>query len=307
LALSIKKTPVAMKLEEGRYYTFKTVKTITLPDSSENIVLLGPDAKKYLLPLSYYANYSLKEKQEITCKVDKINCSGKVFLEPTHPFYKENEYYSFFIDSVNHSDESQLGKSITFTVLDVFGDHVTGNVDTLDETYKEGSEVKIKIERISKGRIHFSKLSSREPVNDLTEGQIYDFTVKATVKGEEGDEFYIVSDKFNKEHQLPVRYYSHYGFKTGTIFRGRIIRYSSGSQKTIEPENPWYAPGDVVEVTVENIEYNEAENNFIAEVYDNKGFLYLVRMPEKPVNQSLRCSVLKIRKGRPVLIPLDEQ
>ena len=296
-----------MRLEEGRYYKFKTVKTITLPDTSESMVLHGPDGKKYLLALSPYSHYNLKAKTEVTCKVDKINCTGKVFLEPEHPVYKEGEYYSFIIDSLHHSGENHKNDITLFTVNDVFGNPVVGNAEILGKSIKTGEKVSIKVERISKGKIHFSKPSLREYADELTEGESYDFTVKTKIKGDEGDEFYVVTDKLNNEHHLPVRYYSHYGFKTGTGFRGRVIRYSAGSPKTIEPENPWYTPGDVVETTVENTEYDETGNCFVVELCDNKGFLYTVRMNKKPDMQVLKCTVLKIRKGRPVLIPLDEE
>jgi len=296
-----------MRLEEGRYYKFKTIRTITLPDTSESMVLHGPDGKKYLLALYPYLHYNLKDKTEIICKVDKINCTGKVFLEPEHPIYKEGEYYSFIIDSLQHSEESHQSGITLFTVYDGFGNPVVGNAEILGPSIKAGEKTEIKVERISKGRIHFSGPSVRESADELTEGESYDFTVKTIIKGDEGDEFYVVNDKLNKVHHLPVRYYSHYGFKTGTCFRGRIVRYSAGSPKTIEPENPWYAPGDVVETTVENIEYDETGNCFVAELCDNKGFLYTVRMNNKPDKQIFKCKVLKIRKGRPVLIPLDEE
>ena len=40
-----------MKLEEGNTYLFKVLKSIFLLGGNENLVLLGPDARKYLLPL----------------------------------------------------------------------------------------------------------------------------------------------------------------------------------------------------------------------------------------------------------------
>jgi hypothetical protein len=296
-----------MKLEEGQYYKFKPLKTITLPDASESMVLHGPDGKKYLLPLSPYPHFNLKDKTEIKCKVDKINCTGKVFLEPEHPVYREGEYYSFIIDSLQPGGKMNKDDSILFTVFDAYGNPVTGNIEILGTTVKPGQEVKMRIERISKGRIHFSKPAARESANELAEGESYEFKVKTIITGDEGDEYYVVTDIFNNIHQLPVRYYNHYGFMPGTSFRGRIIRYSPGSPKTIEPENPWYSSGDIVETTVENAEYDETLENYIVELCDNKGFLYIVRMNKKPERQILKCSVLKIRKGRPVLVPLDEE
>jgi hypothetical protein len=296
-----------MKLEEGRYYNFIVVKTVTLPDASESLVLQGPDNKRYLLPLSFYNKYDLSLRDEVKCKVDKINCSGKVFLEPIHPYYREGEYCHFAIDSIIKSDSTHNQNITGFVVKDAFGNSVTGHINLLESPPVIGSDVNIRVERISKGRIYFSKTESREAADDLNEGETYDFLVRAIVKGDEGDEFYVVADKFDKEHHLPARYYNHYGFKPGGSFRGKIIRYSAGSPKTIEPENPWFTPGEVVEVAVGSYEPDETGNNFIVEVYDDNGFIYNVRMNEKPEKQTLRCTVLKIRKGRPVLVPVDEE
>lgn len=143
-----------MKLLEEQYYRFKVLKTVTLPDTSENMILQGPDGRKYMLPLAYYKDYDLKSKAEITCRVDKINCRGKVFLEP---------------------------------------------------------------------------------------------------------------------------------------------------------ENPWYSPGDNIDATVNKIEFDENENIFIVEVSIINGLILPVKMNRRPTENVIRCSVLKIRKGMPVLIPSGEE
>ncbi len=296
-----------MKLEEGRHYTFHALKTIKLPDSSDNLILTGPDNKKYLLPLIYYKDYNLTDKKEIVCKVDKINCSGKVFLEPIHPSYIEGDTFSFIVESINHNGNINRPESYLFSVIDIFGNIISVPTGLLDLTTIIGSEVKLKVERISKGKIHFSQPEARERTDDLAEGGIYDFIVAAIEHGPDSEDFYVVKDINNKEHRLPVRYYNHYGFKEGDSFRGKILRYSPGGPKTIEPENPWYSPGDVVEVTVGNCTTDETGEQFFVDVFDNKGFEYMIKMSQKPVNQILKCTVLKIRKGRPVLIPSDER
>lgn len=295
-----------MKLEEGRSYKFIPARIITLPDSNDNLILNGPDGKKYLLPLSFYTDYNLNEKTEIICKIDKINCSGKVFLEPQHPFYREGEYYMFVIEMFIPSDDDHESTK-SFVVRDLFGNQITAPVRLLEYVPEKGSQVRLKVERISKGHLHFSKPGIKDDIEELTEGEYYDFLVKRTEFDSEGEEHYIVTDVYNKEHNLPVRYYSHYGFKTGETFRGKVIRYSAGKQKTIEPENPWYAPGDIVEVTVGNYSQDETGILWAVEVYDNKGFSYSVKCRKKPVNSLLKCEVLKIRKGRPVLVPLEDK
>lgn len=296
-----------MKLEEGRYYNFVPLRTITLPDSNENLILTGPDGKKYLLPLSFYNEYKLTERSEIVCKVDKINCSGKVFLEPQHPYYKEGEYYPFiFIELVIPEKSSQPGSN-TFLVRDSYGNTITAPQNLLKCIPQKGTELQLKVERISKGRLHFSPPARKDEVEELVEGELYEFFVKSTLTDSEGEEYFVVTDINKKEHRLPVKYYGHYGFKKGEKFRGRIVRYSSGSPKSIEPDNPWYKPGDTVEVTVGSYAPDETGINYIADVFDSKGFNYSVKCTEVPNKPVLKCTVLKIRKGRPVLIPLEDK
>jgi hypothetical protein len=154
---------MVMKIEEGRYYKFKAIKTILLPDTSESLILHGPDGKRYLLALSPYVHYNLKNKAEVVCKVDRINCTGKVFLEPEHPIYKEGEYYPFIIDSMHHNEENNRDDMVVFTVYDAFGNKVNGNAELLESSVSAGEVVKLKVARISKGRIHFSRHLTRNP------------------------------------------------------------------------------------------------------------------------------------------------
>jgi len=296
-----------MKLEEGRYYKFLPVKVIILPDANENLILTGPDSKKYLLPLSFYNEYDLPGKSEICCKVDKINCSGKVFLEPQHPYYKEGEYYPFVFENYCTDENRTLVGNNTFSVRDIYGKILTAPVKLLKSIPAKGSEIILKVERISKGRIYFSHPETRDEITDLTEGESYDFLVVSVEYDDEGEEFYIVRDHNNKDHHLPVKYYRHYGFKKDETFRGKIVRYSAGSMMSIEPENPWYSPGDIVEVTVGDVTSDEAGINYVAEVFDNMGFKYSVKCSVIPEKAVLRCTVLKIRKGRPVLVPLEDK
>ena len=98
-----------MRLEEGRSYSFTKVKSIVLPGGEVNLILEGPDGKKYLLPVERYGEYNLRTKPELICKVDKINCSGKVFLEPEHPYYRVGERYDFLVVRTDER-ESILGE-----------------------------------------------------------------------------------------------------------------------------------------------------------------------------------------------------
>ncbi|GAB4447739.1 MAG: hypothetical protein Fur0028_02690 [Bacteroidales bacterium] len=74
-------------LKEGKMYSFLVEKLLTLPDANY-FVLIDDWDRKYLLPQKYYSDYNIEIGKHIRCYVNKINCNGKIFLEPEHPIYK---------------------------------------------------------------------------------------------------------------------------------------------------------------------------------------------------------------------------
>jgi len=82
-------------LKQGDLQLFKVIRKITIPTNNEYFVLQDLKGSKHLLPFELYENYDIKINSNIKCKIDKINCIGRVFLEPQHIYYKENEYYKF--------------------------------------------------------------------------------------------------------------------------------------------------------------------------------------------------------------------
>lgn len=74
-------------LEEGKVYRFLAEKLLMLPDANY-FVLIDEWDRKYLLPEKYYSDYNIEIGKHIRCYVNKINCNGKIFLEPEHPIYK---------------------------------------------------------------------------------------------------------------------------------------------------------------------------------------------------------------------------
>lgn len=80
-------------MEHGKQGFF-TVKAIQ-PFTDRRLYLVLEDEKGYRFLQDYcpYANYGLKPGLKIICKIDKINCNGKVFLEPQHPWFEEGRNY----------------------------------------------------------------------------------------------------------------------------------------------------------------------------------------------------------------------
>jgi hypothetical protein len=86
-------------LIEGMEYSFRVEKLISLPDA-DYFILMDEWGNKYLLPEVYYKNYQIKPGKNILCSVNKINCNGKIFLEPRHPIYTIGMIDSFEIYAI---------------------------------------------------------------------------------------------------------------------------------------------------------------------------------------------------------------
>jgi hypothetical protein len=93
-----------MILEEGFEFNFTVEKIIDLPDESYYILLSEFD-KKYLLPTKYYDEYNLKIGKEIRCRIDRINCNGRVFLEPKSPIYSIGDKDIFTLLEVKQKEK----------------------------------------------------------------------------------------------------------------------------------------------------------------------------------------------------------
>lgn len=289
-----------MRLEEGKYYTFTNVKSIVLPGGELNMILAGPDGKKYLLPVERYAGYNLGTKAEIRCKIDKINCSGKVFLEPEHPYYREGESY-FFIISGGPGPDNGSGDDNHVEVSDSQGGVFRVPASLLKGNSSAGSRVRLRVERISKGKIFFAPPETRDDLEYLEEGRTYRFRVDRIISGTDYETYYVVIDINGREHLLNTRYYSHYGFNPGSEFTGRVIRFGHDRGKTIEPDNPWYVPGELIEVTVGSSVASETGEGFVTEVFDVNGFSHSLLLDTVPETEVIRCRIVKLKKGRPVL------
>lgn len=290
-----------MKLEEGKTYTFNALKTVELPGGEVNLMLAGPDGEKYLLPLTYYRGYNLVSPGFVQCKIDKINCSGKVFLEPLNPWYSEGESYGFDVRYKSEYSDSNGIRRRSITVSDRLGNLINVPAELLIGLPEEAEKISLKIERISKGKLYFTRRREADDLERLEEGKSYDFRILKTVSGPDDEPCYAAADIYGNVHLLQVRYYSHYGFKVGASFRGKVVRYSSGSRKSVEPENPWFKPGDKIQITVASCAPIETGEGFICDGFDDSGFNHTLTLSEVPAGNCLICRVIKIRKGKPVL------
>lgn len=134
-------------LSEGEYYIFKYLNCITMDDNNKYMVFEDEFGTKYFIEYEPYRNYSLKILSEIKCFVDKINCTGRVFLEPEHPLYVAGESYFFTIKSVFSNEDGLI-----LSVVDCFENliNLETNGNYLPNQDQEG-QILAKITQIKKG------------------------------------------------------------------------------------------------------------------------------------------------------------
>ncbi len=82
-------------LKQGDIQLFKVVRIITIPNNNKFFVLQDSNGNKHLLPFKLYENYNIEINSEIKCEIDKINCIGRIFLEPLHFYFIENKNFKF--------------------------------------------------------------------------------------------------------------------------------------------------------------------------------------------------------------------
>lgn len=105
---------ISKKLKQGKWYPFVFREMILLADNSEYMVMEDTAGMRHLLPSCYYKLYEFQKGQTIRCKVDKISCSGKIYLEPQHPFYHERKKYPFTIYGQGERINKKTGRKEYF-------------------------------------------------------------------------------------------------------------------------------------------------------------------------------------------------
>ncbi|MCK9332560.1 MAG: hypothetical protein M0Q19_05200 [Candidatus Cloacimonetes bacterium] len=137
-----------MKLNEGEVYPFQVLKKLTMPEEGDFLQLRhSSSGRRILLSAEHYDKYGIEPGTTIQCKVDRVNCTGKVFLEPLHPLYTEGNTYSFDIIEVDNNEE-QPGMMLV-KVKDLFDNTI--EVTCPEKVLTTSNKIALKVESIRKG------------------------------------------------------------------------------------------------------------------------------------------------------------
>lgn len=147
------------KFTEGEEHSFKVIKTLIIPGEAAYYLLESMQGNRLLMPMAFYNGYNIKPGDTIRCRIDKINCSGKIFLEPEHPYYKPGCIYSFVICNVESITDRKGRRYDQYTL--------SGNIDSRSSAIFQGNnrhkvndKIQARLERIRKGVLILSVLES---------------------------------------------------------------------------------------------------------------------------------------------------
>jgi hypothetical protein len=302
------------KLIEGRKYPFTVLKTTVMPgDDQEYIVLEDPYQKRHLLPAILYRNHNLNPGRKILCRIDKINCNGKIYLEPEHPCYEEGRRYDF--EFIRYEKRiNQIGETEDVALVkDVFGNTLTTPVTEINREMKQEMTINCKVEIIKRGKIHLSVIRRGRFVKHLKAGKSYEFKVKQLARGVDNHDYFVLEDSNGQHHLLREEYFSDYQITVGGIVHGTVVKFDSDGRFLIEPDHPYYRLGMKYPFeAVKKVEERNAQNDYLSFliVKDHRELLYKVALnhkPEKLTNlpRTVKCVIEKVRKGK-LILSLDE-
>jgi len=108
-----------INLTEGAWFPFRIHKLVQLQDEEWYYILEDMNGLRHFIYAENYKYYGFKPGDEISCKIDKINCTGRLFLEPRHPHYNAGEIYSFDLVKCSGEDTEK-----TLTVREISGKEI---------------------------------------------------------------------------------------------------------------------------------------------------------------------------------------
>lgn len=298
------------KLTEGRNYRFTVIKTTVLHgDDRTFFVLEDPFRNRHLLPADHYENHNLEPGKSILCHIDKINCDGKIFIEPEHPCYKIGKTYDFeFIRYEKRINQVGISEDVAI-VKDVLGNELVAPVCEPGRKHQNSVRIPCKVIAIRKGKVHLALLRRGRSVENLEVGKSYPFAVKKIARGVDDHDYFVLEDPYGQPHLLRQSYYADYSIHVGETIQGTVVKFKSDGQFLIEPDHPHYRIGGnypfAVETTLKEKNGQNGYDPYLI-VSDARGRSYKVPLDKFPENypelpETVLCTIKDVRKGKLIL------
>jgi hypothetical protein len=289
-----------MKLKEGETYKFKIRGKKKFPDGEYCYIMQDPFGYQHYLPATYYEKYNIDSLEYLECKVDKINCSGKIFLEPPHPDYVVGESYDFECIDIKKEDDGMGGSMYIAIVKDCLGKESDLRISAaFAAIHQPPFSIHCRVERIKKGKAFLSHPESGKLGFHLKEGRNYKFLVKKIIKLSDNKEYFIMLDEYDESHLLPVKNYKHYNLFAGQKVQCNVIKVTSTGDYQIEPLNPWYQLNECYYFDVKDVTGDDIS------ILAKDGFTYRLNRKGRYIREDEKKILLKITKFKKGRLLLD--
>ncbi len=293
-------------MKEGTWHDFVIMNIIMVPGEGEHLVLLSGNQSRFLLPATPYQQYGFEKDMRIRCRIDKINCNGKVYLEPAHPLYRQGQSYDFeFIRQETRYD--QAGNPIPGWIFpDSLGNEIFTPVRPGSVPPDPGNPVTCEVSRIKNARLSLTHAWSA--VTTAVEPSLsYPFKVICSGKDRNDKSGWILEGPDSMRAFIDGESFGAYGIRTGIILKCRIIKWHPQRGWIIEPEHPFYREGMLYSFKIKEIKPLEIDQNMCIVMVEDM-FQQLISFPLEIKNASLPENgtdqifrVVSMRKGKPVL------
>lgn len=292
---------VFIKLEEGRFYNFKFDGAVSLPDGKSWYKLIDPNGIKHLIPAEPYLKYGFKKGTTIHCRIDHINCAGKIFIEPEHPCYQVGQKYKFNFESYALEPGSTEFNTEVAILTDCFKQKIILPARDIIPLLKN-KKIEATVTRIKKGSVFISVTENQDTFLDIEHCAIHLFKVIRLIDYRNHHAYYICEDKEGRKYNLRRKYYEKYNLKPGSEIKCRMIR--EGDSYYFEPEHPVYKIGLIYDFEIlGKTQIEQYPEGTIPAYIIRNDYGKVVFLPCKNVNKKriignmINCMVADIRKS----------
>ncbi|MCX6256341.1 MAG: hypothetical protein NTW49_00325 [Bacteroidia bacterium] len=296
------------RFREGEYYRFIIDKTVLMPDHEEYYLFKDHFNNKHLILKNLYADYHFFPGQFVQCRIDKINCSGKIFIEPQNPYYESGNRYLFPVKASSSLVNSFGDKENLLIVSDKMGNDISVSSDY--EQLNPPKELICTIERIKRGRLYLNSYDYKYH-KGLVQFSQYKFTITGILTLAGNTEYFVIMDPFGYKHIIRKKYYDHFNFHKEQEING-LVTETTGQY--IEVENPVYRTGEVYEFQFagfEEVNWYNKQKEYILTARDKFG----ITCPVTPLSHNFHdwlnlttiyCRVERFRRGKLYLTQVDK-
>jgi hypothetical protein len=140
-------------LEAGLDYDLTIIRILKIPCDKSYLVGKDMNGLMHLIPLSFYSHYGIRAGDTVKCRLDRINCLGRFYFEPEHPFYRRGGTYYFSLVDIFPGDTDQDNVFFKARVRDDYGcEWSTGNFRRRESFAAKTASILCQITGFKKGK-----------------------------------------------------------------------------------------------------------------------------------------------------------